>query len=332
VSTPATSRSSTAGSSTGGSDVRWGSGAREWRSGDAPDEILRSEIVSIKKETYIELLTLVSRRTETHSFDAQGRRVSTSVINLGLVPDLAADGVPSLQTIREEDQTVSYTTDPKNPRRSIQSKIVTKIRGMVAVDSENQYYDPDTGSQADFKQDFLEAHKAGNLKDGMTAGYGPLKTVTETLIDLGNNQYQMSVSTIDHLRKTESNSFSEPKTGDASLSSSLGKQSQVIVLKDGLTLAMRPGNALETLAIGELPLFFGIPLVERKLASRDVQKQSGTVNVIGYSDSIDRGTFFTLFDREENNAGKFLMAGFRADITPLGDGCVINMALEADEI
>lgn len=305
---------------------------REWRSSDAPDEILRSEIVSIKKESYIELLTLVSRRTETHSFDSQGRRTGSEVTTLGLVPDLSADGAPGLQTVREETQSISYTTDAKNPRKSLQSRIVTRIRGIIAIDAGNQYFDPDTGEQADFKQDFLEAHKAGNLTAEMTTGYGPLKTVTETLLDLGNGQYQTSVSTIDHLRKTETNSYSEPKTGDASLISSLGKQSQIIVLKDGLTLGSRPGNALEGLAIGELPLFFGIPLVERKLANRDAQKQSGTVNVIGYSESIERGTFFTLQTREDAQIGKFVTVGFRADITPIGDGCLINTSIEADEI
>lgn len=305
---------------------------REWRSFAAPDEILRSEVVSIQRETYIDFLTLASRRTETHRFDSQGRRTGSQITQLGLVPDLANSGVPSLQTVREENQTVSYTTDPKNPRRSLQSKIQTVIRGLVSVDSDNQYFDPETGEQADFRQDFLEAHKAGNLAEGQTTEFAPVKTITETLLDLGNGQYQMSVSTVDHLRKTETNAFSEPKTGDASILSSASKQSQILVLKDGLTLTTRPGNAIETISIGELPLYFGIPLIERRLANREAQKQSGNVGVIGYSASIERGTFFRLADRENENAGKYITAGFRLDISALGDGAQILTTIEAEEI
>jgi hypothetical protein len=305
---------------------------KEWHSFDAPDEVLRSEIISVKKESFVELLTLVSRRTETHEFDSAGKRISSSITNEGLVPDLSADGVPSFQTVREEAQTVSYTTDAKNPRRSIQSQLVTNIRGIIAIDADNTYYDPDTGDQAPFKQDFLEAHKAGNLKDGMTTGYGPLKTITETLLDLGNGQYQMSVSTIDHLRKAETASFSEPKTGDASFDSSRGKQSHIIVLKDGLTLSTRPGNAIESVSIGELPLYFGIPLVQRKLARRIAQKQSGSVNVIGYSSSIERGVIFRVYDRAGASYGKFIAKGYRVDIAPMGDGAAIQTTIEVDQI
>ncbi len=293
---------------------------------------MRSEIVGVKKESFVDLVTLISRRTETHNFDSSGKRISSQVTNEGLVPDLSAAGVPSFQTVREENQTVSYSTDSKNPRRSIQSQIVTNIRGIIAIDSDNEYYDPETGEQAPFKQDFLEAHKAGNLRDGMTTDYGPLKTVTETLLDLGGGQYQMSVSTIDHLRKAETASFSEPKTGDASLDSSRGKQSQILVLKDGLTLTSRPGNAIETVSTGELPLYFGIPLVRRKLARRTSQKQSGSVSVIGYSNSVERGVFFRVYDRSNVSYGKFIAEGYRVNFEALGDGVRATTEVEVSEI
>lgn len=305
---------------------------REWRNSAAPDEILRSEIVKLKKENYIEFLTLVSRRTENHSFDQQGRRISSSITNLGLVPDLGGGGVPSLQTVREENQTVSYASDPRNPRRSYQSKTVTKIRGLIAIDAENQYFDPDLGEAADFKQDFLEAHKAGNLTTSMTTDFVPIKTITETLLDLGNGQFQSAVSTIDHLRKGETSSFSEPKTGDASLSSVAGKQSQMLVLQDGLTQTNRPGNAIETISLGELPLFFGIPLVKRKLARRVAQKQTGNITVIGYSSSVERGTFFRVYDRLGNSYGKFITEGFRVNFEAIGDGVKVITEIEVDQI
>ncbi|MBS1797467.1 MAG: hypothetical protein JSS81_26830 [Acidobacteria bacterium] len=305
---------------------------REWRSSTAPDEILRSEIIRVKRETYIEFLTLVSRRTESHDFDAQGKRLSSQTAIEAQVPDLAADGAPNFLTVREENQTVAYATDPRNPRRQIQSRLVTKTRGLIAVDADNKYFDPDTGEQSAFRQDFLEAHKAGNLAAAMTTDYGPLKTVTETLVDLGNGQYQVSVSQVDHLRKTETNSFSEPKTGDASINSSTGRPSQILVLQDGMTAIDRPGNAVESLAVGELPLYFAIPLARRRLAQRAAQKQTGTAQVIGYSPSIERGTFFRLFDRAGAEVGRFLTIGYRVDVAAMGDGAFVQTSIEADEI
>ena len=305
---------------------------REWRSNDARDQILKSEIVKVKKESFVDLATLVSRRTENHSFDSQGRRISSIISNAGRVPDLGNNGVPFFRTIRDELQDISYTSDPRTPQKSLQSRIVTRIRGLVAIDSDNKYFDPDTGEQSAFRQDFLEAHKAGNLTATMTTEYAPLKTITETLQDLGNGQYQTSVSTIDHLRKAETTSISEPKTGDASLSSIAPKQSKTIVLRAGLTPLTRTGLPLEDFNLGELPLFFGIPLVKRLLKRRSEQKQSGTINVAGYSNSVQRGTFFRVLDRNAVSYGRFICTGLRGEIQALGDGCSITMSLDVEEI
>lgn len=285
---------------------------RDWKNTGDLNTILKSEIIREVHSTYNNLLHLTGREIETHTFDAQGKRTNSRRTVEALVPDLQNTGTPSLLTTRDESQSIFYTPEPKNPKRFLQSKIITQVRGLISIDAANQYFEDN------FKQDFIEAHKAGNLTVDMTSEFAPLKTITETLTPLGNNQYQVRISTFDHLRNTNVNSTSEPKTGDATLNGLAGRSRQLLVLHTGLTQATRTGRPIETFAVGELPLFFAKPLAQRLLARRLAKKQTGAIEIAGFDSSVERGVFFRALDRNGASFGIYLAEGYSVSGTNLG--------------
>lgn len=290
---------------------------RDWKNTSDPLVVLRSEIIREVRSVYQNLLTLIERETETHTFDAQGKRTNTLRTREAFVPDLNNEGAFSLQTTRRETQSVFYTPDPKNSKRFLQNKVITQIRGLIAVDAENTYLDKE-GNQAPFKKEFEKAHEAGNISLSMTTEFGPLETVTETLTPLGNNQYQVRVSVYDHLLEKTKNPVSEPKTGDATLNGSSGRSRKLLVLREGLTQATRTGRPIETFAVGELPLYFAKPLARRMLARRLAKKQSGTIEIAGFDETVERGVFFRVLDRDATSFGIFLAEGYSVEGTNLG--------------
>lgn len=285
---------------------------RDWYNSDNPNLILRTELISEVHETYNNALEKIGQETNVHTYDAQGKRTNSHREIEARVPDLDNSGTPALLTVREENQSVFYTTDARNPRRQFQSKIITQISGLISIDSTNQYF------EADFKQDFLEAHKAGNLTASMTSEFGLIKTVTETLTPLGNNQFEVRTQTTDHLRNSTTNAISEPRTGDASLNAVGGRQRRFILWADGVSINARTGGEIIEISVGELPLRFAEELAERILFRRVNGFQEGSVIIPGYHQSLKRGVYFRIFDRDGNNLGRFMATGVRVDMREIG--------------
>ncbi|MCD9186692.1 MAG: hypothetical protein LUM44_09675 [Pyrinomonadaceae bacterium] len=298
---------------------------RDWKNTSDPNLVLRTELLKEVRSTYDNFLFLIGRETETHNFDSSGKRKGTLRQVETLVPYVEDDGAKVLLTVREENQEIFYRTDPNQPKRYYQEKIVTQIRGLIAVDSENTYFDEP------FKQDYLDANKAGNLSVNMTTEFGVIKTVTETMLPLGPNRYQVRISTVDHLRNATSNVASEPRNGDATLNNAGSKQKRLLILKEGLTA--RTGKAIENFAAGIVPLEFAKPLCKRILKRRNDKKHSGSVTAIGFDESIERGTFLTLYNRNGEAFGKFVIEGFTINLENLGTpNQRVNTNLEIYEV
>ncbi|HEX8287171.1 MAG TPA: hypothetical protein VF556_04205, partial [Pyrinomonadaceae bacterium] len=277
-----------------------------------PNVVLRSELIKEVVSVYNSSLEMIGRETRNNTFDAQGKPTGASVKIESSVPNLSNNGEPTLQTVKEENQSIFYVSDSKNARRQMQSKILTQTSGLIAVDAANQYF------EADFKQDFLEAHKAGNLAAEMTTEFGLIKTVTETLTPLGNNQFVVRTQAIDHLRGAVTRSESEPRTGDAGLNSIGGKSNRLRIWAEGITQATRRGRPIESFNVGELPVKFAKPLAERRLAARNARKASGTISIAGFDESIERGVFFRVLDRAGVSRGVYLAEGYSVSGANLG--------------
>ncbi len=281
---------------------------RDYKSLTQPNIIFKSEIISEIRTTYDYLLNLIARETETHRLDRQGKRKSSNKITESLVPNLNNAGALSLLTTRDELTNYSYKPDPKNVRRSLQNRTVTQIRGIIAVDSDNTYFD------RAFKQDFTEAHKAGNLRDGMTSDFGPVKTITETLQTLGNGQTQISVQTIDHLRNTITNSISETRAGEAALNGDGQNPRRMVIYRPGYTKTKKHAS----LSVGELPLFFALPLAKLELNRIINGETNASIEIAGFSENFGRGTFFDVLNRAGGSLGINLCEGYSIEGSNLG--------------
>ena len=311
---------------------------RDWFHTDSPGVVLRTDFIKEVRETRkpippaLVTLTKVGEETENHFYDAQGLRTRTEKEVYGFAPDLNGSLVHSLLLTDREAQRVFYKTDPKNARRRIQWKTETVTSGLIAVDEENPYFD-ENGDEAPFRQDFRRAHEAGNIKTGMTSEFGIIRTTTETYVPYGNNQYQVIEEGVDQVRNIPFRTVSEPRIGDLSVNAVGGRQRTIVVLKGGVNLSSRGTfGGVESLAVGELPLQFALTLAERKLENRIARKQTGNITIPGWSESLDRGVFFRVLDRNATSYGVFLTEGLRVDIQALGDGAIITTSVDVQEI
>lgn len=275
---------------------------RDYYNSNQPNVITKSVVVSETVETTDDNSVLVHRVTDNFTYDSFGRQTASSRSVSSRVPDLSNSGNLNLITVREETISIEYGAHPFEPSRQIQKKATTVIRGLVAVDADNQYFDED------FKQDFLDAHRAGNLSETMTSEFGPLKTITETLKPLSNGQVKTLVRTIDHVRNVISSEIGEVKAGDASLSASASRQRKILVFP--LDYSSTKDRRIEPFYIGELPLTLGIPLARRRLARRDGGRDGTiTCEIIGIDLGIRRGASVEVTEREDASLGNYLVEG-----------------------
>ena len=286
---------------------------RDHKHTDNPNIVLRTQLIKEVVKTYNNLLEECGREVRTNTYDAQGKPTNSHIEYHSFVPDLQNNGVRLLQLVKQIDQSIFYTADPRNPRRQFQSKVIEQTSGLLCVDSENQYF------EADFKQSYLEADKTGNLTISMTSEFGLIETVIDTLTPLGNNQFIVRRSRTNHLRDgAVTPAESDVKTGDASLKAIGGKQKQLRIWAEGVTQGTRRGKPIEPFNVGELPLKFAKPLAERRLAARNARKARGTISIPGFDESIERGVFFRVLDPAGASRGTFLAEGYTVTGSNLG--------------
>lgn len=290
---------------------------RDYRHTDNPSVVVKSELKKETREIRREGF-LIYRAVTTYNFSSLNRLVGTTKEVHQLLPDFVhpdpGTGEVFYQWMKSRDErtSIQYAQHPFNRRQVYQSHITTEIRGMQAVDSENPY------AGQEFIQDFIEAHKAGNLKEGMDIRYGAIKTITERATPKPGGQVEVEIETIDHVRDLVTRSEAEPKTGDIGLNQMNAKSRTLLVWRDGLSVANRDGFPIESFAAGEVPLYFVLPIVQQILKERDEGFQEGTATVIGFDPSLERGTFFNLLDRGGASLGRFVTAGLRVNLENLG--------------
>jgi len=292
---------------------------KRWFNSEFPDVTLRRDLVTETRTTkapippYTVTLSTIAVFSIEHTYDLSGKRIGSTHEHETRIPDVEDEGTIILTKTSEVRQTVNYTVDPRNPRRFLPFQIVTYRDGLIAVDEENPYINPETGEEEAYRQDYALLHRTGSLLfDGsQTKEFGPISQTTETLQWLGGDQYQSTVSTIYYVSGMQSEPISEPKAGDPSVSATSGKQRTVYIYRNGYT---EPENGLgygfETKSGGEVPLRFLIPEMKIQLAERFTKKQTGTVEIGGFSESVGRGALLIVKDRAGVSYGRFIVEGF----------------------
>ena len=291
-----------------------------------PTQIIKTELKSVVSETIDYLGNVIATESEIYSFDSTGKQTAKTKEIYALAPNLNDDGNLLLQKMREESQTYAYAGDRFNPKASFMAARETRLNGLIAIDSDNQYF------SAPFRQEYLEAHRAGNLTAGMTSEFGSVKTITETFSQANRNQTLVKRVVIDHLRNLPVENTSETANGNNSILANVPTAKKMVVRRTGVEFSLPNGNRNVPFAVGELPLVFALPLAQNKLDNLRTLRQ-GSVEIAGFDSSVERGTFFKVLDRAGDSYGTFVAEGYQVKIENIGTPAGrIRTIIEAMEV
>ena len=298
---------------------------REYRNNSNPLIIIGTLVDSELKVTTDNFSNIISRVRENFTYDYQGRQLASSRVTESLIPNLTDVNSYQLTEVRRETTSIKYGPHPTQPDRQIQTKLIRQTRGLIAIDSENQYLNHD------FKQDFTKAHEAGNLTEGMTTEYGPIENYVETARPLPNGQVLIEVEVTDKIRNQVKTSYSEPRAGDGIIGGTNSRVKELIVLRNdsvGLT-----GKQVVDFYIGEIPLTDGIQLIRRKLVKNQTKNDDLNCSYWGLDPSLKRGMIYTLTGRNNAAIGTMLVEGYKITMSRLRTRDIeISTTIEGQEI
>lgn len=290
---------------------------RYWKHSSNLNVILDKKLVREVHSTYNAENVLTDRETTNYLYDAQAKQTGMTMTIESTVPNLEIDPpVAQLLTTKTVKQASLWATDAKNPKRQFLNKKITQVRGLIAVDAENQALGA-SGEMEDYRQDFEKVYESGNLTADMTSPFGALETITDTLTPIGNNLYQMRTEIRDEIRGKSKFRNSEPAAGDASIGAVGGKARQFVLWREGESFSDNSGGEIIELLAGELPMDFFLELGNIILTRRMEGFQDGTVTVSGYHKSLDRGVYFTVKDRDGNKLARVLCEGVVTEFSRL---------------
>jgi hypothetical protein len=284
---------------------------KDWYNSNAPGVVIRSELYSETKSTYdnSSSVTPIAVEQTVREYDGFNREKKITKTNQAKVPDLPAGTFQSLQDVSQEIYEVVYSPHPWKPRKQIMSR-ESKIRqALVAVDADQKYLGND------FKQELTEAHKAGNLKVGMTTSFEAVQTSITKYSPQPNGQTRVETRFIDVLRPLVEFSSTEVKTGDVELPGETSREMRVIVLSSDV--AARSGKPLKDLPIGELPIQYGKPLARRKLLRAQNDPGQVQAQIFGVDLSIGRGVT-KMVPYRDGSFGTMMIEGYRIQGSSLG--------------
>ncbi len=246
----------------------------------------------------------------TYSYDAYGRQWKTTKTVKKDTPNLPGGTTSSLQTVRTEESKITYGVNPFFPQKQIQKKNEMIASGLIALDSEVQFLGKD------FPQDFVDATRAGNLKDSTTLITGTLESIVETFQPLRNGQVKAKKVTTDFTpaavgrKPIVSESPEQVRSGDVSLKGQSGGRQikRYVFPTDDYTPT---GKLIEDFAVADLPLEYAIPLARRRLLRKTSINQRLTANIIGLDRTIERGTILSVYNRETEVEAKLIVEGYK---------------------
>lgn len=304
---------------------------REYRSTAAPAQVLREITERETKTVYGQSqLDVVSIETENFEFDYLGRQKRSVKTVQKRVPDLDL-GIETLQLLSEEELNYKYGVHPYSPGKQVLRRTELIETGKAAIDSENLYLGED------FAQRFLDAHRTGNLVEGMDVRSNVLlKTEIEEFKPIKNGQVKVFTTSIDHAPELVgkaaivTGSLGEPRTGDAGLPST-GRAGRMLVFADDFA-GRTPNTRIETFAVGELPLKHAIPLARRRLKRKTQKNARVSVEIIGWDKSLREGSLVRAVDRETNQVVQFIVEGWQRFARRAGAGMEFGTILNGVEI
>lgn len=296
-----------------------------------PTTVIRTIPDLLEKRIY-EGSVQLSNYTERYTYNSENRPTLITKTQEAKLPTAGSGGVIeealglTMQRYSDETTRIEYSSHPFIPQAVFQKQIVTRSTGLVVRDDETSYLGEP------FLQSLYDAHKAGNVLEGMAVVSQNVETIIETFSPQPNGQIKVDVRTVSHARSNLVNTHSsEERAGDAALNNAGQSTQRLLVLEiDGDTLT---GSGVEDFHIGELPLYIGIPLARRKLVKLKTYLGSASAELLGLDLDIFDGTTVALESRESESQGMIIAGSTRISGTGLGtENQQISQTVEGERI
>jgi len=296
-----------------------------------PTTVLRTIPDRIEKRVYQGAIR-VATYNESYTYNSENRPTLITKTQEALLPTVGLDETidetlpVTNQRFSNETTRIEYSEHPYVLRAVYQKQIVTHSIGLVVQDTENTYLGQP------FYQSLVDAHRAGNAKDGMQVFTRPIETVIENYSPQPNGQVKAEVRTINHIRdELAVTNNSDERAGDAAISYAGQSTQRLLVLgNDGDTLT---GAGVEDFHIGELPLYLGIPLARRKLKKMRTYQGTASADLLGLDLDLLEGIAVSLTGRDGNPEGNIVVTSVQIVGNALGtENQDITQTIEGERI
>lgn len=277
--------------------------------------------LELRREMYLETqvttasVGTISDTREEFFFDSMSRNYGRSKLIKSWLQDVNNAGDYDLMDSSEETDRTTYAVDPFRNGTQFIAKRELRESGLIVVDSANQQLGQT------FEMPYDEADSKGNLEDGQTTRFGPIRTVITQNQPQRNGMVRTDTLELYHVRNKRVNHPSQEQPGDISISGVAPEQNNVLVFADENTT--RSTGRLEGLHAGPLPLVLAVPWARRYIKRRQAGESTLRMSVERYDPGLIPGAVVEVKDRDFGSGaaslGFFLIDGF--DI-PFGSGFV----------
>lgn len=290
--------------SSGGSVIDYERIIIEFRKRTTPgNSVVVREELNIENKTTSINGDIVEESSEQFLFSSRGDVSVRTKTTRSLLPSLP-DSIPALRYSRDEREQFSYQAHPFKPRSTYCSRRSLVSNGLVTNDYDNVNIFGDPA-----KQEVNVALRSNNIAEGQIYTTQPLSSRIETASPQRDGTVLTRVLVSDEINPSNSVDFFEKRPGDIGVSGVATTQEVLPVFADDVTI--RNAQRIDNFPIGELPLRYGLPLARRELIFRRTKGRRLSLSNIGYDASLQNGVPISVYDREENAIGNFLIEGRR---------------------
>lgn len=231
------------------------------------------------------------------NFQYSHRRKTTS----SLLPDLP-DATPVLKNSSEEREEYEYAAHPYKQRAIYRASATMVKEGLVTYDADNPNVYGDSAKQA-----YDVSLRSNNIAEGQTYNWETISRRRELYAPQRDGTVIRYQRITDNVVPSQPIERTERIAGDVSiLTSANGVQEMIVLAADGDPRTLK---RIDDFPVAELPLKYAIPLARRELRRRQTAGRQGTVPFIGYDPTLQKGVTVSLYDRDSNAIGNFIITG-----------------------
>lgn len=269
-----------------------------------PFNAIDTDLVSVSTSTVKNAQTIFESN-ETFTYDLFGNPSARTKEYSKRLPDIENSGAPALLTIKTESENWQYKPHPFINRAKYLAKHELYERGKQVTDSTNQQLGED------WKRDYENAYRGGNLTEDLTVTLAPLRTLVEQYRPLKGGKAEVSIYEVDEAGNEPVVIQDQTQTvaGEIATSGLTKTQLTMYVLEsDGSILN---GSRIIDLSVGELPLTQAKALARRKLRKSKRSPRSVTFDIAGYRRDLKKGVPVNPLGRNNEDLGDYAIRGFR---------------------